>query len=472
MNVIVICCDTFRADIVGEGKKLSFVRTPNLDDLAAESVVFDRCFAEGLPTIPLRRCVFTGKRSFPWRFETENEGLQPAGAGWHPIAHELDTLAEILHDAGYATGLVSDVYHMFKPTMNFTRGFLSWRFVRGQENDGYRSGPLSRIDLAAHTPEDNPDPADYSTVAQYLLNMLDRQEGEENYLAASVFRSAAQWLEDNTSNKPFFLWVDSFSPHELWDPPRHYADAYYKDDSVKDYIHHSVLSGHDPSPAEIERTKALYYGYVTFVDRWIGHLLETIDQTGLRDDTVVMFLSDHGTQLMDRGKFGKGARDLFPFNTQMNWMIRHPDGARGKHVEAWVQDQDIFATILGVLGVDHDPGDGQDAWQVVSSGGAGVRDHIVTGWGPFANVRDDRWSAHVKVTETEDPVVYDLENDPDELEPVQDVPQDVVSNIDRRFEEVVGERPVTFHEYEQRHQARSMRTYSNLNAKIFNRRGR
>ncbi|MCH8276947.1 MAG: sulfatase-like hydrolase/transferase [Bacteroidetes bacterium] len=173
MNVIVICCDTFRAYIVGDGKKLSFVRTPNLDDLAAESVVFDRCFAEGLPTIPVRRCVFTGKRSFPWRFGTENEGLQPAGAGWHPIPHELDTLAEILHDAGYATGLVSDLYHMFKPTMNFTRGFLSWRFVRGQENDGYRSGPLSRIDLAAHTPEDNPDPADYTTVAQYLLNMLD-----------------------------------------------------------------------------------------------------------------------------------------------------------------------------------------------------------------------------------------------------------------------------------------------------------
>ena len=125
MNLVVICVDTLRADMIGEGQKLSYVRTPHLDRLAFESVVFTRCFAEGLPTIPVRRCCFTGKRSYPWRFETANEGLQPAGHGWHPIPHEIDTLAERIHDAGFSTGLVADTYHMFKPTMNFTRGFLS-----------------------------------------------------------------------------------------------------------------------------------------------------------------------------------------------------------------------------------------------------------------------------------------------------------------------------------------------------------
>ena len=54
MNALVICVDTFCADIVGEGKKLSEAQTPHLDRLASESVVFDRCFAEGLPTIPVR----------------------------------------------------------------------------------------------------------------------------------------------------------------------------------------------------------------------------------------------------------------------------------------------------------------------------------------------------------------------------------------------------------------------------------
>ena len=69
-----------------------------------------------------------------------------------------------------------------------------------------------------------------------------------------------------------------------------------------------------PSAAEIERTKALYCGYVTLVDHWTGHLLETIDAPGLRDDTAVVFVSDHGKQLMDRGRFGKGANELFAFN--------------------------------------------------------------------------------------------------------------------------------------------------------------
>ena len=117
----------------------------------------------------------------------------------------MDILAERFHDAGFATGLVSDVYHWFNATMNFTRGFVSWRFIRGQENDGYRSGPFSRIDLGEHTREGEADPAKHPVLAQYLLNMLDRQEGEDSCLAAQVFRSASQWLEDNASNRPFFL---------------------------------------------------------------------------------------------------------------------------------------------------------------------------------------------------------------------------------------------------------------------------
>ena len=460
MNMVVICCDTFRADIVGEGKKLSHVKTPHLDQLAADGVVFDRCFAEGLPTIPFRRCVFTGIPSFPWRFGTANEGLQPAGGGWHPIPHEQDALAERLHDAGVVTGLVADTYHMFKPTQNFTRGFLSWRFIRGQEQDGYRSGPLSRIDLAAHVRDGDADPKKHAVIAQYLLNMLDRQEGEEHYLAAQVFRTASQWVEDNARNKPFFLWIDSFSPHELWDPPRQYADAYFFDPSVKDYIHHNALHLPDATDAEIERTKALYMGYVTFVDRWIGHLLETIDRLNLRDDTVVMFLSDHGTQLMDRGRFGKGGNALHPFNTQINWIIRHPDGPRGRHSGIWTQNQDITPTILNLLSVEHEEMAGFNAWACATGRTAPARDHITTGWGTNFNVRDDRYSVHMDVgTKDPAPVVYDLHADADEERPLTDPPADVVAQAIQRTRRAIGDFPDVFEEYKQRHAARAMRTF-------------
>ena len=74
-NVMVTCMDTFRTDMGGAGGDLSFVKTPYLDRLRLDSLSFTRCLGEGEPTIPVRRCMFTGKHSFPWRFDTPNEGL-------------------------------------------------------------------------------------------------------------------------------------------------------------------------------------------------------------------------------------------------------------------------------------------------------------------------------------------------------------------------------------------------------------
>ena len=79
MNCVVICCDTFRADMINH----PVVQTPNLDRLAGEGVTFTNAFAEGLPTIQARRTMFTGIRSFPWRVEVGRRGLLPAHPGWH-----------------------------------------------------------------------------------------------------------------------------------------------------------------------------------------------------------------------------------------------------------------------------------------------------------------------------------------------------------------------------------------------------
>ena len=74
MNVICICLDTFRADIVGPNQKMSFVETPNMDAFAAESVVFERAFGECQPTLQTRRGLFTGRRTFPWRYNFDRRG--------------------------------------------------------------------------------------------------------------------------------------------------------------------------------------------------------------------------------------------------------------------------------------------------------------------------------------------------------------------------------------------------------------
>ena len=112
MNVVCICLDTFRADIVGEGKKYSHVRTPNLDAFAADSIRFTRAFGECQPTLQIRRGLFTGRRSFPFRFNFDRRGHWHHAPGWHKIPPDQDTIAEVLLARGYLTALIADTVNL------------------------------------------------------------------------------------------------------------------------------------------------------------------------------------------------------------------------------------------------------------------------------------------------------------------------------------------------------------------------
>jgi len=444
MNCVVICCDTFRADMLGH----PVVQTPNLDVLAREGITFSHAFAEGLPTIQARRTCFTGIRSFPWRFEMGSRGLSPAIEGWHRIPDEQTTLAEHLFEQGVVTGLVADTYHMFKPTQNFTRGFCSWQFIRGQEGDPVRSGPLSAIDVSPYHPEGKNDPGAWATLTQYLLNMLDRRT-EEDYLSARVFRQGCTWLEENRENAPWFLWIDSFAPHERWDPPFEFADAYYTTDKSRNYIQPQLINnppGREPLPEEIERTKALYYGYVTFVDKWIGVFLDKLRQMHLMDDTVVIFTSDHGTELWDKGRFGKGGDRMHAYNTQIPLIVRLPSGRDAGTVrDDFVQHQDFMPTISNLLGCPlggEMRTDGRDIFDAASS----APEEVITAWHGNVNVRSKQWSLMLDATGGERKELYHLAVDPEETQNVYEQQPQVVKDLTARLEDTLGPLP-----YETRH---------------------
>ena len=454
MNVIVVVLDTFRADIVGPGKTLSHVKTPNLDAFAESGITFDRAFGEGQPTLQIRRAFYTGQRSFPWRYNFDRRGHWHHAPGWHKIPPEQDTIAEILSQRGYMTGLISDVYHMFKPTMNYWRGFTNWQFIRGQESDNYRGGPIESIAKELQRCLVNPSAAydrdgalRHSTLIQYLLNMRDRKR-EEDYLCAKVMLTACEWLEDNARNKPFMLWVEAFDPHEPWDPPVSYADDYFSGGCGKDFIMPSGLRelpsiGQD----DVERTKALYFGEVTFVDKWVGALLDKIDGMNLAEDTVVMILSDHGTEVYDRGSFGKGGKQMHPFNTGLLWLMRHPDGPTGERVNGFVQSHDVMPTILDLLDVPYHT-DGESVWPLVTGETSSIRDTIVCGWAEFANgsatarasVRTDDWNfVHAVGREEHEPELYDLKTDPEETANVIADHPDVALELGREIEALTGQ---------------------------------
>jgi arylsulfatase A-like enzyme len=445
MNLIVICVDSWRADIIGGQGACRWIHAPVLRDFARQCVVFDQAFGEGMPTVQMRRGFFTGMRCYPWHFDIDGQGLSPAFLGWHRIPGCHTTLAEILLHHGWCTGLISDCYHLFKPTQNFTRGFLSWNFIRGQQGDNWRIGPFHNIDIRKYVPDgEETDWATNAQIVNHLMSTRDRAR-EDDYFAPQVFRAAMDWLKDARANAPFFLWIDSFMPHELWDPPAHYADAYFPNDgTLKDFIHPGVINRvKDPSPEQVQRTKALYAGCCTLVDTWIGHLLQTIDDLHLWDDSIVMFVSDHGLELGDDGEFTKmGANQgkLHPYNTQLEWFIRHPDGPRGLHVPALVQNQDLLPTVLELLGL---PGcellDGQSAWPLVTGRKSELRARIVTGWGPWAGLRDARWNCILNPTVPDGkPRLFDLVGDPQEKVDVADRHPEVVADCRRHLEGLIG----------------------------------
>jgi len=443
MNLIVICLDTFRADIVGDRDRLAQVRTPAMDQLAAQSATFDRAFGESQPTLQARRSLMTGMRCFPWRFNVDRRGHWHHAAGWHKIPPEHDTLAEILVQRGWYTGLVTDTHHMFKPTMNYTRGFCSWEFVRGQVDDHWRGGTRAMVEpLMRRVCREPIDWQRHLVMLQYFLNNRDRQS-EDDYLPARVFSAAGRWLEDNHANAPFFLWVDGFDPHEPWDPPRRYADMYMPDYDGIDFIW--AHQGPDATEEEIERVRALYFGEVTFVDECIGRFLETVDRLALWDDTIVVLTSDHGTQILDHGRFGKGPNNLRRYNTQIAMHLRHPDGPRGEHFDGFVQAHDLAPTLLGRLGVPAQT-DGLDFWPLVTGEAEAIRDHVVIAWADWAegrargavSVRDDRWNFQTKTGQEDDaPALYDLIGDPNEDTNVIAGHSDVAEMQRRRVEAVM-----------------------------------
>ncbi|HXI16736.1 MAG TPA: sulfatase [Chloroflexota bacterium] len=457
MNLVVLVLDTLRYDCVHhtQAPGIARVQTPHLDALRRDGVSFSAVFGEAEPTIPVRRALWTGLRSFPWRFDYDTKGRWPNARGWHKIPPEHTTLSELLIEAGYKTCLIGDVYHIFKPTQNFTRGFFNWEFVRGQETDNWKGGALDLIRAEAERSiRGTLDPAKHASVVQYLLNKRHfKQEGE--LTGGIVLQRGVDWLKENHDDGPFMLWMESFDPHEPWDPPREYASRYYDFPKGKEgvefiYPPEAARIGTDE---EKERTKALYYGEITYMDHVIGRLLNTLADLGRLDDTIVMLTSDHGTELLDHGRFGKSPDHLYAHNTQLNWIVRDPraPGGHGRTVDAFVQNHDIVPTALDLLGllekwpgataVDRPDLAGRSAKTLIEGkDGATGREYVVTGWGNMASVRDGDWNYVVRF---EDPSgterLYDLQADPLEHKDVASEHADVVRASRRRLETLLGQ---------------------------------
>jgi arylsulfatase A-like enzyme len=407
--------DSLRADHVGAYGN-DWIKTPTLDALAGESIVFTRAFPESLPTIPMRRALHTGLRTWPFREWIPEKGVGIPFRGWQRIPEEQVTLSETLLSHGYHTGFVTDTYHYFKPSQNFHRGFEQYSWVRGQESDAWRStlNVDPREVEALIEPGLTEVEANYQKwlLAQHLANQGNR-EMEEDYQAPRVFLEAMEWLDANRKAEEFFLLVDVFDPHEPWDPPDKYL-ALYDDPTYSGpaLVHARYGSSDNLTEVQLQHMRARYAAEVTMVDHWLGRFLDRARELGLLEDTLLVVTSDHGYQLGEHGMTGKVERGLWYELVDVPLMIRRPDGLdAGKRVESFAQHHDIAPTVLSALGVGQQaPMQGVDLLGLAADR-VRLREHVSCGLQDYSWCRDGR---HVYITRNDgtDQQLFDMETDP------------------------------------------------------------
>ena len=420
MNIVLIVLDSLRRDHLGCYGN-DWIKTPNIDRFASQSVTFDNAYAEGLPTIPVRTELVTGQTSLPFR-------------EWQPLIPQDVTAAELLGRYGYTCGLVADNYHLFEAGMNFHRAMHSFRWIRGQECDAYKAGP-AEVDTSRYVPPGMKGSFVEAMLGQYLRNVAGR-EGEEQYFAAAVMSEAVKWLRESSSSSPFFLWVDSFDPHEPWDPPppfdTMYAEPAYDGHKI---IHPNCGPTDWLSPDELANIKALYAGEVSFVDKWVGKLLDALDELKLAEDTLVLMLADHGHPHGDHGVMLKSPRGMYAELVRIPLMLRHPKGDyAGTRVDALVQIRDVLPTLLDLAGLPAAIGvHGASMWPLVTGETDSLRECVVCGWHQFEYraVRDKRWALVVTPSGQQDEL-YDMASDPNEQTNVISAHPDVAERM-RRF---------------------------------------
>ncbi|MGD8237085.1 MAG: sulfatase [Armatimonadota bacterium] len=440
MNVILIITDTFRADHIGAYGN-EWIRTPNLDRLAREGVVFTRAYAEGCPTVQARRALWTGCRTFPFTDHEVRPGdLLNLQYGWMPLHDERWCLSEILLTHGLYTGLISDTPNVFKPGWNFTRGFETWDYVRGQAIDAQRTtyhfgdvprGPCSTFEERRRQ----------AGRGGGRANNV-RRNWEEDYCAPRVMREAMRWVEDCGDVEGFFLVVDTFDPHEPWDPPAHYLRYYSDEDLMRAPYELPIVAPRprDLSREDVRSQRAGYAGEVTMYDRWLGQLFELFDLMGIWDNTLVCFISDHGTHLGEHGRLGKTPPGLQEDVTRVPMIVRHPDGrGAGKRVNALAYNIDLVAMILSALGIDPPrPIDGIDLWPLVDGKRRKIRDCVTSGYNEWIWYRDNQWTYNGTLTAGEDDRLYDARKDSEEEHNLAPERPEVCADIRERIVEEAG----------------------------------
>ncbi len=376
-NIVLLITDTFRYDNLGQRAK-RMIRTPELDRFAAERATeIENFYIGSFPTIPQRTDVATGMLGWPHY-------------GWQPLdLSSPNHIASLLGQAGYASQLLCDNPHLFNA--RFQHAFDAAFLHRGQEGDRallHLNDPIPTI-MSPDKTRTRPMFRGHPLVDTHAwFNRQPRYEAD--LFPARTAMTAIRWLEENHTAGPFFLWVDFFDPHEPWDAPEYLVRRYDPDYAGPPMLHPNYGPSDVYTPEELHNLWAHYAAETELVDRWIGRVLQKIDDLALWDDTIVVVTSDHGMSLGEHQRTGKSNLHdadprYWPIYPEVGHAILLLAGSQipaGQSLELLAQPADLLPTLCDLAGVEVQPPvplQGRSFARALTTGETQHREVVVSG---------------------------------------------------------------------------------------------
>lgn len=373
-NILWYCTDQQRWDTIAAlGNR--HIHTPTLDRLVASGVAFERAYCQSPICTPSRATFLTGR--YPATHQVHRNGND-----YFPPSEQLVT--KILADAGYDCGLAGKLH------LSRAKGRIEKR-----PDDGYRVFHWS------HHP--NPDWPEGHGYAEWLQNekrvdpvelygKLSRSYGSgvptEYHQTTWCSEMAIRFITEKRDG-PWLMSLNPFDPHPPFDPPQEYIDRYRPEDLPYPLFRQSdmvrqrafgaidqqtrravnplmpVTGGGDngmkvsradmgsvpPTAYDAREVIACYYAMIELIDDQLGRIVSTLEDLGQLDNTIIIFMSDHGELLGDHGLIYKGCR-FFEALAHVPLVISWPDRIKkGLRSNALVELVDLPQTLLEAVGL-------------------------------------------------------------------------------------------------------------------------
>lgn len=398
-NILLLFADDQRADTIAAWGNPA-ITTPNLDGLARRGFSFRRnyCFGSnsGAVCVPSRAMLLSGKTWFDLPKQLEGQELFP----------------ERLRKAGYRT-FATGKWHNGKPSLQRTFPTGRSLFIGG---------------MADHT----------------KVPVVDIEQGEfTNSRIAIRFSSeefaeaAIEFLNQDHEGRPFFCYVAFTAPHDPRNPPPEYRESYYRhppplpanflpehpfDNGFAKNLRDENLAAYPRTASVIRDQLCEYYGSITHLDEQVGRILRTLEQRGLRDNTLVIYAADHGLALGSHGLLGK--QSVYEHSMRAPLIVAGPGVPSAGETTAFTYLFDLTPTLLTAARVPLPDGlAGLDLAPIWRGERSSIRDSVFL---PFTDqmraVREDRWKLIVypPINQRQ---LFDLQNDSDEIQDVSTHPE-------------------------------------------------